>query len=174
VARRKPPGQGKTRTREHVLADLAFNAVERIILLRGYTFDPLIHDYGYDGAMFVYNALGEVESGVAFVQVKAADRVERLQDEQAIAVRLERADLQRWLIEPMPVILCLYEAVSDSTNWLYVQNYYQTLPDFNLFALGTTTTAHIPTRQVWTPEAVEVIAEAVRRLVNRFAGANHV
>jgi Domain of unknown function (DUF4365) len=174
MARHRLPAERKIRTREHVIADLAVNAVERQVLLRGYTLDALIHDYGYDGALFVYNSQGEVESGQAFAQVKATEQAHRLQDGQTIAYRLDRADLQRWLTEPMPVILCLYEAASDRTFWLYVQHYFESLPEFNLFQMGDTVTVHIPGSRAWVPEAVGAVGDAVRRVVSQAGRVSHV
>jgi hypothetical protein len=57
MARRKPPGQGKTRTREHILADLAVNAVERQVLLGNGTVERIRSDYGMDLALFTYDGL---------------------------------------------------------------------------------------------------------------------
>jgi hypothetical protein len=48
VAKKKPPFQRKTRTREHVIADLAVNHVERQVLLCGFTLERIVHDYGLD------------------------------------------------------------------------------------------------------------------------------
>jgi hypothetical protein len=64
---------GKTRTRQHVIADLSVNYLERFILLSGYTLHRVHFDYGYDLAMTTYNQLGEVQPGLAFFQVKATD-----------------------------------------------------------------------------------------------------
>lgn len=47
MARFRPPTERKTRTRGHVIGDLAVNAVERQVLLRGYTMEGVVHDYGH-------------------------------------------------------------------------------------------------------------------------------
>jgi hypothetical protein len=129
--------------------------------------ERIVHDYGYDGTISVYNRVGEREPGLVFVQVKSAERAERLQDGQTITFRLDRVDLRHWLVEPMPVVLCLYEAASDQTFWLPVQDYFESMPDFNLFLLGATTTVHIPITQTWTPDSVAALAGAVRSVVRR-------
>ena len=54
MARQRLPAERKIRTREHVIADLAVNAVERQVLLRGYTMERVAHDYGYDASVLVY------------------------------------------------------------------------------------------------------------------------
>jgi hypothetical protein len=166
----QPTARRKTRTREHVIGDLAVNAVERQVLLRGYTLEQMAKDYGYDASLFVYTDQGEAEEGLAFIQVKATERVNLVRRGTAVAFRLDRSDLQRWLFEPMPVILCLYDARGDRTFWLYIQRYFETLPGFNLFAAGETVTAHIPPTQVLTPTAVGDLAEAIRRVLRQTTG----
>src|ERR1051326_8534580 len=103
-AMRKPTGQGKTRTREHVLADLAINHLERHVLKCGYTVERIYHDYGLDLVLFTYNAKGEVESGRILLQVKATDNLTVLNDGQTIAIPLAREDLRSWLREPDPIV----------------------------------------------------------------------
>ena len=63
----------KRRTREHVIADLSVNHVERQILLGGHTIECTRHDYGYDLLMTTYNVNGEPESGEVRLQLKATD-----------------------------------------------------------------------------------------------------
>src|SRR5262249_54094421 len=58
VARKKPTLKQKTRTREHIVADLAVNHVERQVLLCGYTVERIAHDYGLDLILFTYTAAG--------------------------------------------------------------------------------------------------------------------
>ena len=53
----------KTRTREHVIADLSINHVERQLLLCGCSGQRMHVDYGYDLSMYSFNAQGEVEPG---------------------------------------------------------------------------------------------------------------
>jgi hypothetical protein len=154
VAKKKPSFQRKTRTREHVIADLAVNHVERQVLLRGFTLERIVHDYGLDLVGFTYNADGEPEEGAIYFQVKATEKVALLRDGRAVSFRIARADLQTWLTEPMPVILCVYDVADDVAYWLYVQRYFESQPDFNLFELGKTVTVHLPVTQALSPEAV--------------------
>jgi hypothetical protein len=59
--------KGKTRTCEHVLADLSINYVERQVLQCGFSIDRVQHDYGYDLTMATYNHAGEVEPGAVYI-----------------------------------------------------------------------------------------------------------
>ena len=167
---RKSGDQRKTRTREHVIGDLAVNHVERQVLMRGFTMEPVAHDYGYDAIIFVYNAQGEAEEGVILLQVKSTEKADKNQDGQTIAFRLDRSDLQRWLMEPMPVILCLYDSSEDRTYWLYIQNYFESISGFNLFELGATTTVRLPTSQELTPHAIGQFAQYLHEVLQQTAG----
>src|SRR5436309_1383801 len=96
VARRRKAPQRKRRTREHVIADLAVNHVERQGLLCGYSFEQIVHDYGLDRILFTYNASGEIEDGEVFLQIKATEQGKRVEKGQAIAFRVTRSDLATW------------------------------------------------------------------------------
>jgi hypothetical protein len=67
----QPPG--KRRTREHVIADLAVNHVERQALLCGHTVERVRSDYGVDLLLFTFDASGEMEDGYIPIQVKATE-----------------------------------------------------------------------------------------------------
>src|SRR5438309_953040 len=54
----EPEGPRKRRTREHVIADLSVNHVERFVLRCGWTVQRTTHDYGIDLSMETYNAAG--------------------------------------------------------------------------------------------------------------------
>jgi hypothetical protein len=167
--KKKPRFQGKTRTREHIIADLAVNHVERQVLLHGFTMERIVHDYGLDVAVYTYNARGEAQEGAIYMQVKAAERVRLVRKGQAIAFRIERAHLQGWLTHFMPVILCVYDASTDRAYWLYVQQHYESLPGFSLFRVGETLTVHLPAAQVLAPAAIGQFAnhlDSVRQQVH--------
>lgn len=78
MARRKPIPR-KRRTREHIIADLSVNHVERQVLLCGYTVERHRHDYGLDLLMSTYDHNGEVENGEVRLQLKATDHLNRVQ-----------------------------------------------------------------------------------------------
>ena len=67
VAERKPRRsdeqqrqRGKLRTREHVVADLGVNFVERQVLLAGFAAGRVAPDYGLDLRMVTFSPVGEV------------------------------------------------------------------------------------------------------------------
>src|SRR5262245_7909639 len=67
--------QRKRRTRQHVIADLAVNHVERQALLCGFTAERMAHDYGIDLELATFNRRGEIEEGKILMQVKASERL---------------------------------------------------------------------------------------------------
>lgn len=64
MSRKKPVPRKKRRTREHVIADLSANHVERHALLCGYSVERCLHDYGIDLVITTYDTQGNVENGV--------------------------------------------------------------------------------------------------------------
>jgi hypothetical protein len=123
LARWKPI-QRKRRTREHVIADLSANHVERQALLCSYSVERRAHDYGVDLVLFTFDDHGEIENGEVLLQLKATDHLKTVSSGQQVAFRIARADLLAWLHEPMPVILAVYDAVAEVAYWLYVQAYF--------------------------------------------------
>jgi hypothetical protein len=113
----------KTRTREHVIADLGVNYVERYVLLAGFTAERIANDYGIDLYVTTFNALGEVENGNIAVQVKSTDHPNVLADGSGIVVRVATVDVKYWLFEWDPVMLVLYDATKEQAFWLDVQEY---------------------------------------------------
>ncbi len=136
---------GKRRTREHVIADLSVNFVERQALLCGYTMERMHYDYGIDLEMKTYDTLGQREPGDVLFQVKATeDFAERVKN-GVIAWRIQRTNVVGWLQEMMPVILVVFEAARNKAYWICIQEYFRGLDGFNLFAAGATITIQIPT-----------------------------
>lgn len=121
--KKKPRGQGKTRTREHVIADLATNYLERWILLCGHTVERTYFDYGIDLYMRTFNTQGEAEYGTILIQVKATDRLQIATD-GCIRFRIDRADLKLWLKEGDPLVLVVYDAKRNCAFWLNTQAYF--------------------------------------------------
>jgi hypothetical protein len=167
----KPPR--KRRTREHVLADLSVNHVERQVLRCGWTVERMIHDYGIDLELFTFSKKGEVEEGVVQMQLKASERLARRPGAATFPFRVTRSDLALWLAQPMPVILIIYDARKDTAYWLYVQSYFRRCKGFNLFAAGKTVTIAVPTANVVTPAAVRRFARFRDRVLAQMRKVIH-
>jgi len=150
------PGQKKLRTREHVIADLGINHVERHILRRGFAVGRCQPDYGIDLVMFTYTEGGEIENGDVRFQVKATESPRILTRQKTIAQRVSYADVKHWMYEHEPVILVVYDAKNDQAYWVYVQDYLdsgqrplEVLDDLE------STTFHVPMANCLNVEAIE-------------------
>jgi Domain of unknown function (DUF4365) len=173
LSRKKPVPRKKRRTREHVIADLSANHVERHALLAGYTAERRVHDYGIDLILLTYDEYGNVEVGEIKVQLKATDHLKMVVRGQMIACRIERADLRTWLHEPMPVILVMYDASTDTAFWLYVQEYFQQQPGFDPDRGSADVTVRIPRTNVVNAAAMEHFAHCRNHLLAQMKGLEH-
>lgn len=149
----------KRRTREHIIADLSANYVERQVLLCGYSVERVRHDYGVDLLLFTYDAEGFVESGLIFLQLKATDRVKRVASGQEIAFRLETKDVRGWIKQWQPVILVVYDAQAELAYWLHIQEYFRARPRLKRILKKQTITVRLPCANLVNPLAVGRFAE---------------
>lgn len=164
------PLPGKIRTRQHVIADLGVNYLERFVLLCGYALERIRYDYGYDLTMTSFDEQGVAEGGTVYFQVKATDNLITLRDGQTISWAISRRDLKLWLQDVYPVILIVFDAQQSTAYWLYVQAYFAEYPLVELFTAGQTINVHIPFNNRITREAIRTIRrfkENVRRQVLR-------
>lgn len=164
---RKNGGLRKRRTRDHVIADLGVNCLERFVLRCGFTVQRILHDYGLDLVIYTFAANGEADNGGINVQVKATEHLP-VQGE-VIAWRLQSSDLRHWLNEPMPVILVIYDAVAERVYWLNVQAYCEG-KRLQLAGTGRTVTVHVPLTQVVHEAAVVGFARLRDRALSLIQG----
>jgi hypothetical protein len=160
MAQRRDARERKRRTREHVLADLSANYVEKQALLCWYTAERVRLDYGIDLVMQTFNRRGEVENGRVFFQLKATDHLKRTVDGSSVSCRVERADLLHWLEEAFPVVLVLYDAKGDTAYWVYVQNHFGELTGFDPARCGVRITVTIPHSNVLDRRTMRALARA--------------
>ncbi len=144
----------KRRTREHVIADLAVNYVERQALLCGYAVERRQKDYGIDLEIITFDEHGELENGNLLVQVKATDHLQVVDGGRAIACRVDVKDVRAWLGEFMPVFLALYDSVGDVTYWIDIQRYYKHLQGRPKASTGRVT-VRLPRENALTPDVIQ-------------------
>ncbi|MBX9622956.1 MAG: DUF4365 domain-containing protein [Gemmataceae bacterium] len=118
----KQPDPRKRRTREHVLADLSVNHVERFVFECGFTAEEPKDDYGYDLRMFTCDPRGYTEEGAVYFQLKATDAIRTVRG--GVVFDLDVRDHNLWMAELMPVFLVVYDAPGRVGYWLYIQNYF--------------------------------------------------
>jgi hypothetical protein len=168
----KPVGK-KRRTREHVIADLSVNHVERHALLCGFSVERVTSDYGTDLILFTYDTAGELENGHIRVQLKATDRLRVVSGGQAVALRVHQSDLRHWLLETVPVLLVLFDAAAEAAYWLYVQAYYESRRDLAWEEAGSQVTVHIPRANLVDGAAMRRFAEFRDRVLAQTKGVVH-
>jgi hypothetical protein len=147
----------KKRTREHLLADLSANHVERIALNSGFAVEKLRQDYGLDLAVFTFTEQGFLESGVIWIQLKASDHVEWTRDKTAIVFRIDRRDVLAWIAERYPVILVAYDAKRDRAFWLAIQEYFGDNQAFEKMR-GKTISVPVPRKNQLDDSAMRLFA----------------
>ena len=148
----------KRRTRSHIIADLSANHVERHALLCGYSVERVLHDYGIDLVLYTYTEEGEIEAETIKIQLKATDNLSVLQDGETIAFPVQRADLDYWLGEWLPVILIVFDAQEEISYWAYIQAYFQHQTGFDLALTGESTTIHLRKSDVVDADAMRLFA----------------
>jgi hypothetical protein len=141
----KPPinPPRKQRTREHILADLSANHVEKIALHCGFAVEQLRQDYGLDLAVFTFDEQGYRETGQIWMQLKATDLIKATHDGEAFRIRLDRRDILDWIADPYPVMLILYDAAQNRAYWLSIQSQFVGPEGFGKLR-GKTVTVLIP------------------------------
>jgi hypothetical protein len=119
-------GPRKRRTRDHVIADLSFNYLERAVLECGWTCDSYRADYGIDAVIRTYSPQGEIENGSILVQLKAkhalkTTRTRLSRRSTSYAFDADARDIRTWVESIEPVILVLFDARTRESYWLHVQ-----------------------------------------------------
>lgn len=147
----------KRRTREHIIADLSVNYVERLVLRCGWVARRIAPDYGIDLYMETYNANGEVENDGVWIQLKATDRLV-VNRKQLVPVRLDWRDVLYWLNEWMPGILVIYDAQGDRAWRLHLQEALRTVSRESGRRLAHTLTLHVPLANVLDEAAIHHFA----------------
>ena len=167
------PMPGKRRTREHVIADLSVNHVERYVLRCGFTVERRWHDYGFDLGLTTYDANGELEIGEVLMQMKATDHLKVTSDGLIVRFRVERVDLRRWLAVTLPVIFVVYNARADEAYWLYLQAHFARQHEFDPLHGSQTVTLRIPRTQRFEEVAVRQIAHYRDKIQSQIGGVLH-
>jgi len=169
----RKPERKKRRTREHVIADLSINHTERQALLAGFAVQRIVRDYGIDLFIATYDRYGDVENGEIRIQLKATDAAKWVRGGQAMAVRVDQGDFRHWLLEPMPVILAVYDAPNDTAFWLYVQAHFASGRSSRFDKAGATMTVHVPRSNVVTPASMRQFAAYRDQILAQLGGLTH-
>jgi Domain of unknown function (DUF4365) len=172
LAQRKPQ-ERKRRTRAHVIADLSVNHVERQALLAGFAVQRIVPDYGIDLFIATNDSRGAIGNGEIRIQLKAPDASRWVQGCQAVAVRVEQGDFRHWLMEPMPVMLAVFDAPNDTAYWLYVQEHFESGRALSFDKSGATMTVRVPRTNVLTSATMREFAGYRDRILAQIEGLTH-
>ncbi len=173
MARGPLPPLRKRRTREHVIADLSVNFVERQVLLAGHTVERVLHDYGVDLLLSTYAEDGMPETGLVYFQIKATDRPRMVANGGFVACRIERAHLRAWLVQPFPVILIVYDAPKDRAYWTYIQESFGGVRRFRSATGSATLTVRLPVGQALNVSSIEEFRRYRARIAAQTEGVIH-
>lgn len=144
----------KRRTRNHIIEGLSRNYLERLVLLNGFSCEYFDNDYGIDANIYTYNPTGLYEDGYIGIQLKSTDNINIISNGTEISFTLDKRDINYWLRYLMPVILVLYDAKKDNAYWLYIQRYFQQIPNFELSQIPANFNVRIPTKNILDKSAI--------------------
>jgi hypothetical protein len=159
----------KRRTRNHVIASLSANSIERIFLQKGHTVIKTEQDYGVDLVVFTYDQDGYVEPGNIYIQLKATETPRRSAEGgfRSFSIR----DYNAWAAEPMPVFLILYDVRADRTYWQYVQGYFEADPSRRPKETARSLTIRIPAANVFDATTVDYARGRKQAVLGQLSGA---
>lgn len=151
------------RTRAHELEAQSRLALHVLFTGAGWTVQDIQHDYGEDLFVRIFNK-GRATHWTFFVQAKATDHIEsyRSKDGKTLTYPIDRDHLDTWVKFWEPVILTLWDAQSDVTYWIPIQDVLER-------QAATTTpkkkaSVHIPTDNVLDTAALkEIIGLTISR-----------
>ena len=116
----------KQRTRQHQIEDLGFNHIERQILYAGFTIQRNTHnDYGYDGLVYTFNELGEINPFNFHIQLKSTDGIRESTKKKTISFDLSKRDLELWLLSTTKLLVVLYDAQQEIAYFIDLQDYFR-------------------------------------------------
>ena len=100
---------------------MSANHVERYVLARSHTVERVTKDYGYDLIMYTFDPQGRYENGEIKIQLKATDHINVINKGATVAFKIDIADYNLWIGEPLPVILVVFDAQKQVAYWIHVQ-----------------------------------------------------
>lgn len=121
-------GKRKRRPRQHVIAEMGINFLERQVLRRGHQLKRVPEpEYGTDALMVHFSPESrEIENGWVEFQVKATDKPKFVDRGTSVACTVEMARVRCWYWEVAhPFILVLYDAPKHRAIWIDVQAYIE-------------------------------------------------
>jgi hypothetical protein len=170
---KKPADAPKQRTRQHIIASLSTNHVERMIYERGWAAQRVENDYGFDLIMQTFTAQGYVEAGFVLLQLKAKDKIVFVDNDQFVSFTISVSDYRTWTEEAYPVFLVVYDAINKVAYWLYIQKYFEDDPSREPGDKATTVTVRIPLGNVFNDATLTYMKGRKEELMAQFQPVKH-
>lgn len=147
----------KRRTRQHVIEEQSINFLERQALRRGHQLiRPGQREYGWDATMYHFSPDGFVENGEVQFQCKATDRIRLVENDSAVAIRLNVRDLFYWQWDFYPFVVIVYDALKGRAWWVHIQEY---AASNRIPGTQETVTIRIPSRQKLNLKSIDLFRE---------------
>jgi hypothetical protein len=147
-------GKRKRRPREHVIAEMGVNFLERQVLRRGHQLRRVAEpEYGTDALMVHFSPESrEIENGWVEFQVKSTDQLRVSKDGRSVACTVQLSHVHYWYWElAHPFILVLYDAKKHRAFWIDIQSYLESRAIDDQENL----TVHIPLENKLTVASIE-------------------
>jgi hypothetical protein len=144
--------------------------VERQALLAGFAVQRIVRDYGIDLFLATFDESGNIENGEIRIQLKATDAPRWVKDGQFLAVRVDPRDFRHWLMEPMPVILAVYDAANEQAYWLYVQGFFENARGKRLESGEARRSVRLPRTNIVNPSSMRQFAEFRNEILAQIEG----
>lgn len=161
-------GLRKRRTRQHVIADLSVNYLERFVLEAGHTAQRLGSDYGYDLLVSTFDEQGFAEPGSIYFQAKAMASLAA--SENDFVYDLDIRDYNLWVREKMPVIFVLFDASRRRAYWLAVQEYFAANALHRPKKGAKSVRIRVPRRHVLNERAIATMRQLKWAMIQREEG----
>lgn len=172
-AKKKPPDAPKQRTRQHVIASLSLNHVEGIVYEKGYSAERVVSDYGYDLTVSTYDSKGYVEPGFILLQLKATDTIRVVNRGSEVSFSIDVGDFQAWTGEAYPVFLIVFDVVSRTAYWLYIQKYFADDPARGPRPKAATVSVRLPRKQVLDSTTIDYMRTQKQNIMKKYVTVKH-
>jgi hypothetical protein len=160
----------KKRSREHIIASLSANTIERYFLKKGHTVMKTEQDYGVDLVVYTHDQDGYVEAGALSLQLKATESPSLSADETFYSFSISIKDYHAWSNEPMPVFLILYDARNEKAYWQYVQGYFEGNPTLRPKKDAASITVRLPVANEFNEDTVEYVRSRKAAVLKQVKG----
>lgn len=155
------------RPRFHIIEDLSRDELRRIFNQYGWVVWDLHPDYGEDQFVRIF-ATEEATPYSFFIQAKSTDHIDDIidKDREVITFSIKTEHIKHWNKFWEPVILTVWDARSDVTYWLSIQDYLasRNIKDLRKKSLSV----EIPIDNILNEEGIKRIAVRTKNRFERF------